>query len=113
MLEDFLTLVDGEDRHIFRLVGWVLLLLICVTNSKYSHKVHLSRILRYYVELQVLDISIASERLEMTTWCARLILTFSNYERVCMHFVPLRLERITIIISPVNFTSVLVTRTFM
>ena len=31
-----------------------------VTNSKDSHKVQLSRIMRYYVELQVLGISIIS-----------------------------------------------------
>ena len=57
MLEDCLTVVDGGDRHIARLGGWVCLLLSCVTNSKDSNKVQLGRMMRYYVKLQVLDIS--------------------------------------------------------
>ena len=60
MLEDFLMVVDGGYRHLARLGGWVCLLLICVDNSKDSHKVQLSIIMIYYVELQVLDISIVS-----------------------------------------------------
>ena len=47
--------------------------LSCVTNSKDSYKVYLSIIMIYNVELQVLDISIVSERLEITTWCVQLI----------------------------------------
>ena len=78
MLEDCLTVVDGGDFHLSRLGGWVFLILICVINRKYSHKLQLSIIMRYYVELQVLGISIVSERLEMTTRCAQLILTVRN-----------------------------------
>ena len=63
MLKYFPTVVDGVDRHLSRLDGWVCLILSCVTNIKDSHKLQLSRIMRYYVELQVLDISIVSERL--------------------------------------------------
>ena len=49
MLEDFLTLVDGGDCHLIRLVRWVCLLVRCVTNSNDIHKMQLSRIMRYYV----------------------------------------------------------------
>ena len=60
MLKDFFTVVDGGDRHLARLEGWVCLLLSYVANSKDCHKVLLSRTMRYYVELQVLGISIVS-----------------------------------------------------
>ena len=46
ILEDCLTVVDGRDRHLARLGGWVCLLLICVTNSKDSNKLQLSIVMR-------------------------------------------------------------------
>ena len=52
--------VDDGDRHLSRLGRWGCLLLICVTNIKDIYKVKLSIIMRHYIELQVLDISIVS-----------------------------------------------------
>ena len=113
MLKDYLKLVDGGDRHLNRLVEWVCLLLRCVTNSKDSHKVWLIRIMRYYVELQVLDMSIASYRLGMTTRCARSVLTVINYDRACKHFGPVRLERMTGPFTPMTWKNSSVNRTFL
>ena len=113
MLKYCLTVVDGGYCHLSRLDGWVCLILSCVTNRKDSHKLHHSIIMRYYLELQVLDISIVSERLEMTTRCLRSILTVRNDDRVCTHFWPERLERMTGQISPMTFTSASLTRTFL
>ena len=67
--------------------------------------------MRYYVE--VLVISIVSERLEMTTRYVQSILTVRNEDRVCTHFVPVNLEMITGIISPMTCTIALVTRRFI
>ena len=55
--------------------------------------------MRYYGELKVLDISIVSYRIEMTTPLARSILTVRNDDRVRRHFGPVRLERMTGAIS--------------
>ena len=82
-------------------------------NSKDSHKVRLSRILTYYVELQVLDISIVSERLEITTQCVRSFLTVRNDDRVCTHFGLVLLERMTGLISLMTCTSAFLTRMFL
>ena len=49
MLEYCLTVVDGGDFHLARLILWVFFLRSCVTNSKDIHKVQLSIIMRYYV----------------------------------------------------------------
>ena len=70
-------------------------------------------VMRYYVELQVLDISIISYRLETTTRCARSILTVRNDNRVCTHFGPVRLERMTGPITPMTCTIALVNHTFL
>ena len=113
MLENYITVVDGRDRHLARLVQWVFLRLSCVTNSKDSYKVHLSINMIYNVELQVLDISILSERLEITTWCVQLILTVRNDNRVCTHFGPLQLGRMTGLIIPMTCMGAFVTRTFL
>ena len=83
--------VDGGDIYLSRLGRWVLLIIICVTNGKDSHKVQISIMTRYCVELQVLDISIVSKRLEMMTQCAQLIPKVSNDYRLCTHFVTVQL----------------------
>ena len=49
----------------------------------------------------------------MMTWCVRSILTVGNDERVWTHFGPVRLERMTSLITLMTCTSALVTRTFL
>ena len=83
--------VDGVDCHLSRLDEWVCLIPSCVTNIKDIHKLQLSIIMRYYLELQVLDISIVSKRIEMMTQCAQLIPKVSNDYRLCAHFVTVQL----------------------
>ena len=113
MLKYCLTVVDVGYCHLSRLDGWVCLILSCVTNRKDSHKLHHSIITRYYLELQVLDISILSERLEMMTRCAQFILMVRNDYIVCMQFVTVQLYRMTGPISLMTCTSASVTHMFM
>ena len=49
----------------------------------------------------------------MTTRCAQLILTVRTDDRLCMHFGPVRLERMTSPITPMTCTSALMTRMFL
>ena len=60
IIEYFLMVVGSGDIHLASLGKWVCLLLSCVTNRKDSHKGNLRIIMRYYIDLQVLDTSIVS-----------------------------------------------------
>ena len=83
------------------------------TKIKDGHKVQLCIIMRYCVELQVLDISTLLQQLEMTTPSAQLIITVRNDDRVGTYFGPIRLESMISLISLITCTSASATRTFL